>query len=149
MGNLSASAKTLFLTLVAANDAPFSASFRPSSRGIFTQNLDNPLMRLARKRGAVSETRGFPAIYLKFRKITVNLSPSVETLFRSLIVAKDSPFSASFRPSSRRPDFYPEFGQSSAAISSRKRGHFGDTWIAHDFPKLLDDIGQFRTIKTI
>ena len=68
-----------------------------------------------------------------------NISPSAETLFRTLIAAKDAPFSAPFRPSPRCPDFYPEFGQSPDAISSQKRCHFGDTWISRDFPKILGE----------
>ena len=67
-----------------------------------------------------------------------DLPPSGETLSRTLIAAKNSPFSASFRQSPRGPDFYPKFGQFPAAISSEKRGHFGDTWIARDFPKILE-----------
>ena len=65
-------------------------------------------------------------------------SPDKMALFRTLIAAKDSPFSAPFRPSPRRTDFYPEFGQSSDVISSQKLGHFGDTWADHAFPKILE-----------
>ena len=69
MGNLSPSVETLIRTLVAAKDAPFPESFRPSSRGPdFTQNLDNHQLRLARKSEAISETHGSPVIFLKFRK---------------------------------------------------------------------------------
>ena len=66
-----------------------------------------------------------------------NLAPSGGALFRTLISAKNAPFSASRRPSSSGPDFYQKFGQSAAAISSQKLGHFGDTWIVQDFPKIL------------
>ena len=67
-----------------------------------------------------------------------NLPPSGETLFRTLIAAKNSPFSVSFPPSSSGPDFYPKWGQSSAAISSQKRGHFGDTWTGREFRKISE-----------
>ena len=69
-----------------------------------------------------------------------NLSQSGDALFGTLIAAKDAPFLASFRPSARCPYFYPKFGQSSAAIGSGKWGHFGDTWIARDFPKIFGKI---------
>ena len=43
LGNPSSSKEAPFRTLIAANDAPFSASFQaPPSARIFTLNLDNP-----------------------------------------------------------------------------------------------------------
>ena len=67
-----------------------------------------------------------------------NLSPSGEALFGTLIAAKNAPFSAPFRLPRSGPDFYPKFGQPPALISSHKRGHFGDTWIAQDFRKISE-----------
>ena len=64
------------------------------------------------------------------------LSSPEEAPFGNLIAAKDAPFWASLRPSPEALNFYPKFGQPPAAIIW-KRGHFGDTWIAHDFPKIL------------
>ena len=64
-----------------------------------------------------------------------------ETLSRTLIAAKNAPSSASFLPhppTPRVPDFYPTFAQPSAVIISQKGGHFGDAWISHDLPKILE-----------
>ena len=69
-----------------------------------------------------------------------DLSQSGEALFGTLIADKDSTFSASPRPSTHCPYFYPKFGQSSDAIGSGKWGHFGDTWVARDFPKIFGKI---------
>ena len=63
----------------------------------------------------------------------------MDPLFRTLIAAKIAPFAESYRPSSRGPYFSPKFGQSPDAISSAKRGHFGDTWIVQDPPKILGE----------
>ena len=82
------------------------------------------------------ETDGFPAISLNFGEILYNLPSADEALFRALIAAKDSPFPASFYPSSREPAFYAKFGQTPTSISSKRRSHFGDRWIPHDFPKI-------------
>ena len=66
-----------------------------------------------------------------------NLPSYEETIFRTLIAAKESPFSAPFGYFPRGPDFYPKFGKTSYAIISQQRGHFGDTWVGQDFPKIL------------
>ena len=95
----------------------------PPAALIFTQNLANPQLRLARKKGAILATHGFPKTPLKFRKIMGNLSPPGGSLYRTLIEAKNAPFSASFRSSSSGRDFYPKFGQSPAAISPQKRAN--------------------------
>ena len=79
-------------------------------------------------------------------KILENYGQSITiwgALFRTLIAAKNAPFSELLRSPSRGADFYPISGQSAAAISSQKLGHFGDTWIDHDFPKIL---GKARAI---
>ena len=39
------------------------------------------------------------------------------------------------------PDFYPKFGQFLAAIRW-KRGHFGDAWVARDFPEIAGGRGN-------
>ena len=91
--------RPLFRTLISAKDSPFSASFQPSSRGPgFYPKFDHIPTAISLKRGAILETDGFPAIFLKFWEIMGNLSPSEEVPFRTLIAAKDSPFSASFYP---------------------------------------------------
>ena len=94
-------------------------------------------------KGAILETHGLPGIFLTIlgnhgQHIAVWWAP-----FRTLIADKNSPCSASFRHSSRRHDFYTEFGQPSSAISSQHRSRFGDTWIAQDFPRTSE---KSRTI---
>ena len=110
----------------------------PPAGLMLTQNFGNPQPRLTNKKGAILEIRGSPRIFVRFWKIAGNLSPSGEVLFRNLISDKNSPFSASFLTFSRGADFYPKFGQPSAAISSKKRGHIGDTWVVQDPPKFSD-----------
>ena len=139
MGNLSPSGETLFRTLTVAKNAPFSVSPMPSSRrpDFYPKFGQSPAVISSQKWGHFGDTW----IALDFPKILGksggNLSPSGGALFRNLIGDKGPPCSAPIRPSSRGPDFYPKFGQSPAAISSRKRGHFGDTWVSRDFRKIL------------
>ena len=139
MGKLSPSGETLFRTLIAAKNAPFLGSPRPSSRGAdFYPKFGQSSAVISSRKGSILEAHGLPGIFEKFWEILGNLSPSVETLFRTLIGGKNAPFPAPLRPSSRGPDFYPKFGRSPSAISSKERGHFGDTWITRDFPKILE-----------
>ena len=84
------------------------------------QNTDNPQMRLALRRGAISETHWFPTISLKLRKIVGDLSQFQDPIRPTLIAAKDAPFSASFRSSSRGPVFYPVFGHPLALIRQQQ-----------------------------
>ena len=135
MGDLSPYGEALLGTLISAKNAPFSASSRPPPAAlIFTQDLDDSMLRLSREKGHFGDTwiaRDLPKISGKSR--VVDLPPSGETLFRTLIAAKNAPFSASFRPSPRGPDFYPKFGQSSAAISSGR----GVILATHGFPMIF------------
>ena len=69
----------------------------------FTPNLAKHQPRLANKRD-ISETHGLPMISPKILVGTVgNPPPSGDSLLRTLIAAKDTQFSVSYRPSSRRP----------------------------------------------
>ena len=62
-------------------------------------------------------TDGLPMIPLKFFGGAMGDLPSPEeAALRTLIAAKDSPYSASFYPSPLRSGFYPEFGISFNAI---------------------------------
>ena len=54
----------------------------------------------------------------------------LQAIFRLLIAAADSPFPAPLWQFSQCADFYPNFGQFLAAISSRNMGILGDTCIA-------------------
>ena len=57
MDNLSPSGVALFGTLIEAKNAPFrNHSGHPPAALIFTQNSDNPQMRLARKKGHYGDT---------------------------------------------------------------------------------------------
>ena len=52
MGNLPSSDDAIFRTLIAANNSPFSESFKSCPTGLdFSQNLANPLTGLANKKG--------------------------------------------------------------------------------------------------
>ena len=106
MRNLSPSGGALFRTLIEAKNAPFSESPRPSSRcHDFYPKFGQSSAVISSQSGAILETHGFPMIFLKFRKILGNLSPSGDTLFGPLIEAKNAPFSPSFRSPRRDPDF--------------------------------------------
>ena len=66
-----------------------------------------------------------------------NLPSSEAALFRPIIAAKDSPFSAAFSA-------HPPGGAIFAPNFLTKGGHFGDSWIAHDFPKILEKSWTIR-----
>ena len=57
-----------------------------------------------------------PRYRYNFGGIMGNLSSPGGALFRTLIAAKDAPFSVSFEYFARGPDFNPGFGPSLAAI---------------------------------
>ena len=89
----------------------------PPAALIFTQNLANHQLRLAKQNGAILETHGLPMIFLKFRG---NRGQSITVrgaLFRTLVAATDSPFSESPALPPGGLIFYPEFGPPFTAIS--------------------------------
>ena len=67
-----------------------------------------------------------------------DLSPSGATLFRALIADKNAPFSATFRPPPAALIFTQHLGNPQMRLARKKGCHLGDTWIAHDFPKILE-----------
>ena len=144
MANLAPSGEALFRTLIAAKNAPFSVSLRPPSHGpdFYPKIQTTHSCDYVAKKGVILETHGFPGIFLKFRKILGNLSPSGEALFGTLIAAKNSPFSASFRRSAAALIFTQNLDNSQLRLD-RKMGHFGDTWIARHFRKISE---KSRTI---
>ena len=148
MGNLSPSGEAIFRTLIAANYAPFSASFRPSPSGPdFYPKFGQSQAVISSQKGAILETHESPMTSLKFWK---NQGQSI-TIWGWPIsnpnLSWEFPISASLRPSSRGPGFYPKFGPSSAAIRSQKKGAISDT---HGLPmislKFWKNHGQSITI---
>ena len=83
-----------------------------------------------------------------------NLSSHEEAPFRTLIAAKNSPFSAQYQASPRRPYFNPKFGESSAAISLQKGScwrHMGRPGFSPNSGKIMDNLSSseealFRTL---
>ena len=138
MGNPPSSGDALFRTLIAAKNARFPESFQPPAIGPdfypkFGQSLAVIWWRKWGHFGDTWVARDFPGILG-----VAGSPPSPEdAIFRTLIADTNSQLLASFQPPARGPDFYPKFGQPLALIRWRKRGHFGDTWIAHDPPKIL------------
>ena len=118
--------------------------FRPPPVGvIFTRNSAT-LSCDKLKKGAFLETHGTPRIPLRFLKIPDNLSPSVEALFRTIIPAKNSPFSAS-------PPIlhWARFLSKIWSILSRDyltKIPFGDTRDAHYFLRFLKNRRQSGTV---
>ena len=90
----------------------------------------------SRKRGHFGDTWIAQDFQIICEKTLGNLSPSGESLFGALIAAKNAPFSASFRQS--RLIFTQNLTNPQMRLDPNKRGHFGDTWISQDPPKILE-----------
>ena len=87
------------------------------------------------------ETGGLPTISLEFWEYHGQSAIVCgEPFSRTQITAKNSPFSASFQPSSRDPDFYLKFDQIPTAISLERGAILETDGFSRDPPKIPEKI---------
>ena len=89
----------------------------------FVPTFGQFLFAIRYRQWSFSETGELPMIFIKFRKIAGNLPLFGEALFRTLIAAGGSSFSASFQPSPRGPVLFRNVASSFSRLASVK-GHF-------------------------